>query len=351
MNRTTDYSINNSVFRVTYGDITQVQADALVSSDDNHLTMGGGVSLAILKAGGEVIQREARKHIPLEIGSVAVTSAGRLPAKYIFHAVTIDYDDWIYASEESIRSATLRSMELADTLSVRRIAFPALGTGVAGFPFQLAAEVMTRTIADYLLGRTKIELVTLTLYARGGINTDDLNVFYERAVALASLSTQTKRLNNLVTELGHIVNGMDVPLLSKRVADLQAALKQTQRALAEQPGTLERLDEIQDRSGVTEISQQVIQTSSEAQESAIWEDKQLESKVLRTKLQGLQSMLNIQISNLNRLMIDKAKYGGIGVPPRLEHAIEDINKQIGETEKQIREVKMQLASLGGGEIG
>ena len=164
MERATDYSINNTVFRVAYGDITAISADALVSSDDNHLTMGGGVSWAIASAGGEIIRHEARKHIPLQLGDVAVTSAGELLAKYILHAVTIDYDTMTNASQDSIHAATLKCMQLADTLGAHHIAFPALGTGVAGFPFQLAAEVMTQTIADYLAGETGVILVTLILY-------------------------------------------------------------------------------------------------------------------------------------------------------------------------------------------
>src|SRR5260370_37682484 len=190
--RTADYKINNTTFRVAYGDIAQLTADALVSSDDNYLSMGGGVSASLLRAAGEVIQIEARKHVPLFIGDVAVTSAGNLPAKYIFHAVTIDYTKLVYTSEVSVHAATLKCMQLADTLGDRLIAFPALVTGIANFPFQLAAEVMTRTIATYLTCDTRIELLTLTLFARERVCNSDLNLFYERAVGLASISTQSK---------------------------------------------------------------------------------------------------------------------------------------------------------------
>lgn len=350
MIRTTSYTIHKTVFQVMYGDITKIQSDAIVSSDDNHLTMGGGVSQSILNAGGEIIRREARKHIPLKIGDVAVTSAGNLPAKFVFHAVTIDYDNWIYASEESIKSATRKCLQLADMLGVRHIVFPALGTGVAGFPFQLAAETMTQTIADYLMGETTIETVTLTLYPRGGITVDDLNVFYERATALASLSTQAKRLDALVSELKLIVDRMNLPSLSERIVELQAALLQAQDTLAEQPETLDRLEQIQEQSDLLEIGREVVKTSSEAYGLATWEDKQIEAQVLRTKLQGIQSILNVQISNLNRLTIEKAKYGGIGVPLRLENAIADVNKEIEETEAQVRAVKAQLAALVGDKI-
>jgi O-acetyl-ADP-ribose deacetylase (regulator of RNase III) len=335
--RTADYKINNATFRVTYGDITQLTADALVSSDDNYLSMGGGVSASLLRAGGEVIRIEARKHIPLKIGDVAVTSAGQLSAKYIFHAVTIDYTNMIYASEESIEAATHRCMELADTLGVRLIAFPALGTGVAQFPFQLAAEVMTRTIANYLTSETRVELVTLTLFAREGVRNEDLNLFYERAVGLASVSTQSKRLNILLAELEKIVSRMNLPSLLKQVAELQIELKRAQGTLLENPEDFERL---------SEISKQVVDVSSTTQSSAAWSDNQLEAEVLRTKRDGLLTQLNIQTSHLNRFQIEKAKYGGQLVPPRLEVAIEDMNKDIAETQVQLDEVRKQLVGLG-----
>ncbi len=345
--RTSDYKINNATFRVTYGDITRLTADALVSSDDNYLSMGGGVSEALLRAGGDVIANEARKHTPLKIGEVAVTSAGNLAAKYIFHAVTIDYTNLINASEAAIQAATLRCMQLADTLGVKVIAFPALGTGVAKFPFQMAAEVMIRTIADYLMGETRVELATVTLFAREGIRDSDLNLFYERAVALASVSTQSKRLHTLLGELARIVSQLDSPSLSKRVTDLQSDLDHAQEIMAERSDSLKGIEEIQDRSRMTEISKQAVIVSSEAQDAAVWTDKQLEAEVLRTKLSGLFTQLNIQVSHLNRFQIEKAKFGGQLVPPRIESAIEDMHKDIAETEARVREVRIQLTQLGG----
>ncbi len=343
--RVSDYKINETTFRVTYGDITKLVTDALVSSDDNYLTMGGGVSMALLKAGGEEVRREALKHVPLKIGDVAVTSAGKLPAKFIFHAVTIDYDNMIYPSEESIYAATLKCMQLADTLNVRLISFPALGTGVGGFPFQLAAETMTRTIADYLMGDTRIELVTLTLLARERVSENDLNIFYERAVALASVSTQSKKLSTLLDELRRIVDRMNRPELTKRVSELQSEISNAQGILSENAASLEQLEELQERSEIERLSQQVVAISKKTQESITWEDQQLEAEVLRTKLNGLLAQLNIQTSHLNKFQIEKAKYGGIGVPPRLETAIDDLNKEISEIEARVKEVRMHLTAL------
>jgi O-acetyl-ADP-ribose deacetylase (regulator of RNase III) len=344
-NRTADYRLNNSILRVTYGDITNLRADALVSSDDNHLTMGGGVSYSILRAGGQSIREEARKHIPLKLGDVAVTSAGELPAKYIFHAVTIDYTEMQGPTEDSIRAATLKCMQLGDTLGINSIALPALGTGVGKFPFQLAAEVIIRTIAEYLLGDTRVEFVTITLFAREGVRQSDLNLFYERAVALASVSAQSKRLDVLIFELERIVNQMDMPLLSKRVNELHAEIRHARETLAEKPDGLEHWEEIQEKSQISEISKRVVEVSSDTQESTVWTDKELEAKVLRTKLEGILTQLNIQIGHRNRFEIEKAKYGGIGVPPRLETAIQEINQEVIVLEAQEKEVRETLAKL------
>ncbi len=346
MTRTSDYQINKSIFRVTYGSITELHADAIVSSDDNHLSMGGGVSLAILRAGGEVIRKEARKHIPLALGDVAVTSAGDLPAKYVFHAVTIDYDKFIYANRESVREATLKCLQLADQLGVRQIAFPALGTGTANFPFQLAADVMVRSIADYLSGDTQIERVTLALFSRERVTTDDLNIFYERATSLASLSAQARRLGQLMSDLKQVVGRFGDPALSRRVEDLYTALDTAQHRLQATPDSVEMLEEIQDQSELIALSRQVLDTTAEAQDYPEWSGQQEEAKILRTKLQGLQSILNIQISNLNRHTIEEAKYGGIGVPPRLANAISDSIKEIEESESRIRDLKLELAAFG-----
>lgn len=342
-NRTTDYTLGNTIFRVAYGDITKFTADALVSSDDSHLTMGGGVSAALSSAGGDVVYREARKHIPLDLGDVAVTSAGKLSAKFIFHAVTISYEDMTRATKDSINRAVVKCLQLADTLGVKSIVFPALGTGVAGFPYNLAAESMTRAIADYLIGETNIEVVTITLL--GYYSPIGIDEFYERAVALASVSTQSKRLDNLVSEMEKILSSMNNPQLLKRVSELKSDIHNAQNALMKSPDNLEHLEKIQDESGVTEISKQVVAVSTEAQETTLWEDTQLEAEVIRTKLNGLLTQLNIQTSHLNRFQIEKAKYGGQLVPPRLEIAIEDITKEIQEVEERVQETRAQLTAI------
>lgn len=180
-NNTADYTINHTTVRLTSGDITQIEADILVSSDDSFLSMSSGVSAAIHRRGGETIQRAARHYKQLQIGEIAITPAGNLSAKYVFHAVTIDAANLIYVNEESIRLAILNCLKQADSLRMKTIAFPVLGTGIAEFPFEQAAEVMINTLSDYLMNQTQIELVIITLFARPGVQQNQLDLFYQRA--------------------------------------------------------------------------------------------------------------------------------------------------------------------------
>src|SRR5690242_18531681 len=86
------FQLGTTTISTMVGNITQIEADALVSSDDVYLSMGGGVSFALSEAAGDALRDDARKQpVPLPLGSVWVTSAGRLPARYVLHATTIDF--------------------------------------------------------------------------------------------------------------------------------------------------------------------------------------------------------------------------------------------------------------------
>jgi O-acetyl-ADP-ribose deacetylase (regulator of RNase III) len=131
------YKFGNSTLILEFGDITESTAQVLVSSDDYYITMGGGVSLSILEAGGNAIALDASKKVPAALGDVVVTTAGRLPAQYIFHAITIGPNDKKMARTEIVRRATQRCMQLLDTLQLYSIAFPAIGSGAAGFNLEI----------------------------------------------------------------------------------------------------------------------------------------------------------------------------------------------------------------------
>ncbi|UCD81975.1 MAG: macro domain-containing protein [Desulfobacterales bacterium] len=149
-NRRRPYSFKDSTLFLEFADITTSEAQVLVSSDDSYLTMGGGVSAAIRRAGGNAIALDVAKKIPVALGDVAVTTAGSLQAHYIFHAVTLGKSKEKISPRQVIEMATRRCMQLVSALRVQSIAFPALGAGFAGFTYEDVAASMAGVIADEL---------------------------------------------------------------------------------------------------------------------------------------------------------------------------------------------------------
>ena len=143
------------------GDITRVEADALVNAANNRLLMGGGVAGAIRRAGGKEIEEEAVKKGPIPIGEAVATGAGRLRARYIIHADVMGLD--FHTDGEKIRAATRNSLLRAEELGLKSIAFPALGTGVGGFPLDECARIMLAEVRQYLQGKTGLERVIFVL--------------------------------------------------------------------------------------------------------------------------------------------------------------------------------------------
>ena len=127
-------------FEVVQGDITELDVDAIVNAANNHLLMGGGVAGAIKRKGGKEIEEEAVQKGPIPVGEAVVTGAGKLKARYVIHAATMGLD--FKTDAEKIRLATRNAMKRAVELGIRSVAFPALGTGVGGFPVREAMRIM-----------------------------------------------------------------------------------------------------------------------------------------------------------------------------------------------------------------
>ncbi len=151
--------INIEVYR---GDITQLELDALVNAANNQLWMGGGVAGALKRVGGKEIQDEALKKEPIPIGEAVVTGAGKLKANYVIHAAVMGQD--LKTDDEKIRQATKNSLLRADEIGVKSIAFPALGTGVGGFPLDECAKIMISEVRQYLTRKTGLKRVVFALY-------------------------------------------------------------------------------------------------------------------------------------------------------------------------------------------
>lgn len=128
------------------GDITSFTGDALVNAANNHLQLGAGVAGAIRRAGGPTIQEECDRHGPIRVGEAAITGAGHLSVQWVIHAAAMGDEP---VSARSIRDSTLASLRLAAANGVRSIAFPVLGTGVGGFGFTEAAEIMRDAVREF----------------------------------------------------------------------------------------------------------------------------------------------------------------------------------------------------------
>ncbi len=151
-----------SKIAVKMGDITDAEVDAIVNAANDDLILGGGVSGAIRRKGGQVIQDECNTIGSIPLGEAAVTGGGALKCKHIIHAASMPLGGW--ATADSLKNATKNSLRRADEKGLKTIAFPAIGTGVAGFSMERCADSMTQIVFDHLKeGKTTLELVTFVL--------------------------------------------------------------------------------------------------------------------------------------------------------------------------------------------
>ena len=140
---------------VAEGDITKSTLDAIVNPANSLLVMGGGVAGAIKRAGGEIIEKEALRFAPIPVGEAVVTSAGRLKAKYVIHAPTMERPA-MPTSKEKVSKATLAALKKAFELGVNSIALPAMGAGVGGLSIRDSIEAMLEQIIAWKEPKPKV---------------------------------------------------------------------------------------------------------------------------------------------------------------------------------------------------
>jgi O-acetyl-ADP-ribose deacetylase (regulator of RNase III) len=146
---------NGRHLQIITGDITKVAAEAIVNAANAELVGGSGVNGAILRAGGPTITHELSK-IRAEsggcpTGSAVVTSGGRLPAKYVFHAVGPIYQDGEHGEAELLASCYRTCLRLAEERRLATISFPAISTGVYGYPIEQAARIALEVVLEHLM--------------------------------------------------------------------------------------------------------------------------------------------------------------------------------------------------------
>ena len=147
---------------ILQGDITEADVEAVVNAANNDLQLGGGVAGAIRRKGGPSIQEECDRIGRVPLGEAAITGGGQLKAAYVIHAASMQLGGQTTA--ENLEASTRNSLMRAEEKKIRSIAFPAIGTGIAGFDTRQCAEIMLRTVTEHLKKKTLLERVVFVLF-------------------------------------------------------------------------------------------------------------------------------------------------------------------------------------------
>lgn len=160
------------------GDITEEPVDAIVNAANSYLKHGGGVAGAIVRKGGAVIQEESDRIGYVPVGEAALTTAGRLPAQYVIHAVGPRWGEG--DEDEKLQSAVISSLTLAEANGFRVISMPAISLGIFGFPKERGARIILESVRDYLKNHPdgSLKEVRICLYDRETLHIF-LSVFQE----------------------------------------------------------------------------------------------------------------------------------------------------------------------------
>lgn len=156
------------MIEVVLGDITNIEVDAIVNAANSSLLGGGGVDGAIHRAGGNTILEECRrirnKQGGCKVGQAVITTAGRLPARYVIHTVGPVWNNGQSDEESLLASAYSSSLKIAVDNQVKSVAFPNISTGIYGFPKEKAAEIAIQTVTAFLASTNAIESVIFVCY-------------------------------------------------------------------------------------------------------------------------------------------------------------------------------------------
>ncbi len=160
--------VGNCTIELLIGDITSIPVDAIVNAANAMLAGGGGVDGAIHRAGGPTLMQELRKYDGCPTGSAVVTSAGNLPAKFVFHAVGPVYHD--RGDAKLLASCYKTALRLAEENHCTSISFPAISTGVYGYPLAEAASVSLNAVIEFIPYVPSIRDIKLVQFGQANYN-------------------------------------------------------------------------------------------------------------------------------------------------------------------------------------
>ena len=154
--------IGNATLELIKGDITDSDTDAIVNAANSRLQLGGGVAGAIRRKGGPSIQEECNRIGSTHVGGAVITTGGRLRTRYVIHAVGPRMGEG--NEDEKLRQATRNSLKIAEEYDLKSVSFPAISTGIYGYPLDKCANIMLSTAINYLRGMTGLQRILFCLY-------------------------------------------------------------------------------------------------------------------------------------------------------------------------------------------
>lgn len=154
------------------GDITRLKVDAIVNAANESLLGGGGVDGAIHRAAGPGLLEECRKLNGCKTGYSKMTKGYNLPADFVIHTVGPVWKGGGSNEDELLRNCYYRSLELAEDHQLSSIAFPAISTGIYGFPFERASKIAINTVCEFISSSMRLKKVMFTLFSQ-----DDFEIF------------------------------------------------------------------------------------------------------------------------------------------------------------------------------
>ena len=166
-----EFKVGNATLELVKGDITDVEADAIVNAANSTLLGGGGVDGAIHRKGGPKILeeckliRETEWPDGLPTGKAVITSGGNLKAKHVIHTVGPVWLGGFHVEAELLKQAYRNTLKLAASKGLRTIAFPSISTGAYGYPVEEASRVALSTVKSFLENEDKLERVTFVLFS------------------------------------------------------------------------------------------------------------------------------------------------------------------------------------------
>jgi O-acetyl-ADP-ribose deacetylase (regulator of RNase III) len=182
-----EFHFGNAVVQFIKGDITKVEADAIVNAANSSLLGGGGVDGAIHSKGGPEILKECKRIRATEwpdglpTGKAVITSGGNLKAKYVIHTVGPVWLGGFHVEAELLKQAYRNSLKLAVTKGIRSIAFPSISTGAYGYPIEEASRIAVKTVKEFLEKDERLEKVIFVLFSER-----DLEIYFEVAKSILS---------------------------------------------------------------------------------------------------------------------------------------------------------------------